>query len=119
MDKNCTIYKTASFVGKKWTLLILLELYRKKAGWKRYSIIKKGLPGITAKILSQRFSELQDEGLIEHKIDASLVPIRSEYRLTESGIDFMEVLSELKRWALKWKTKNPVCKNTRCFECNI
>ena len=52
MDKDCTIYKTTSFIGKRWTLLILLELYKGKNEWKRYSEIKKRLPEITPKVLN-------------------------------------------------------------------
>jgi len=28
MDDNCTVYKTMDFISKKWTLLILLELFK-------------------------------------------------------------------------------------------
>jgi len=58
MEQDCTIYKTASFVGKRWTLLILLELYKGQSRLKRYSEIKKGLPEITPKVLSLRLKEL-------------------------------------------------------------
>ena len=54
MDKDCSVYKTADFIGKRWTLLILLELYRGKK-IKRYSQIKENLHEITPKMLSTRF----------------------------------------------------------------
>ena len=37
MDENCTVYKTIDFISKKWSLLILLEIYKSPEGKKRYS----------------------------------------------------------------------------------
>ena len=118
MDKNCTIYKTANFIGKKWTLVILLELY-KEDNVKRYSELKKGIPNITSKILSLRLKELVKVGLIKKKIDSSTVPIKCEYSLTKKGIDFIKIIKDIKKWALKWDIKNKVCENTDCKECGV
>ena len=117
MEENCTVYRTADFVGKRWTILILLELYRGGKGKKRYSEIKSSLQDITPKILSTRLKELQDEGLISKKVDASLFPISCEYRLTECGKDFIKVICELKRWALHWKRGNRLCEGADCKRC--
>ncbi|MEK6958948.1 MAG: helix-turn-helix domain-containing protein [archaeon] len=118
MDYSCTIYKTADFIGKKWTLLILLELCK---GDKvcRYQELKKSLPGITAKVLSQRLKELEHEGLVKKRIDSSSYPIKCEYSLTKAGQDFVPVIKSMKKWALKWKYKNNECRGTRCERCGI
>jgi DNA-binding HxlR family transcriptional regulator len=119
MERDCTIYKTANFIGKRWTLLILLELYKGKDKWKRYSAIKKGMEEITPKILSQRFKELEREKLIAKRIDASQVPMKCDYSLTESGRDFINIIQDMKKWALKWKVKNKACENGDCRECKL
>jgi DNA-binding HxlR family transcriptional regulator len=116
MDKNCTIYKTADFVGKKWTLLILLELYKNK---KRYSELKKSIPTITPKILSLRLKELEKENMIVKKVDSQTFPIKCEYSLTKGGEEFIDVIQDMKKWALKWKVKNKVCKNSDCSQCKL
>ena len=119
MDGDCTIYRTASFIGKRWTLLILLELYKGNSKFKRYSEVKRNLPKITPKILSVRLKELEKEKLIERKIDASVFPVKCEYSLTKSGEDFISIIKDIKKWALKWKIENKVCEKADCRECNL
>ena len=119
MEQDCTIYKTANFIGKRWTLLILLELYKGESKGKRYFQIKQGLKQITPKILSQRLKELKKEGLITKKIDASEFPVKCEYSLTKSGQDFIRIIQDIKKWALKWKIKNIVCEKADCKECEL
>ena len=119
MDSDCTIYKTASFVGKRWTLLILLELYKGDSRWKRYSEIKKNVLGITPKLLSLRLKELEREKLIIRRIDSSSFPVKCEYTLTKSGEDFVRIIKDMKKWALKWKIKNKICEGRDCRNCEI
>ena len=119
MDKDCTIYKTANFIGKRWTLLILLELYKGDSKTKRYSQIKNSLPEITPKILSTRLKELEKEHLIKKRIDTTEFPIKCEYSLTKSGEDFIKIIQDIKKWALKWKIKNIVCEKANCKECEL
>ncbi len=119
MEQNCTIYKTANFIGKRWTLLILLELYKGGSKLKRYSQIKREMQEITPKILSARLKELEKEKLINKRVDASVVPVRCEYSLTKSGEDFIKIIQDMKKWALKWKLKNTICKKADCRECNL
>ncbi len=119
MDDDCTIYKTANFIGKRWTLLILLELYKGDSKQKRYFQIKEGLKDITPKILSARLKELEKEGLINKKVDASSFPVKCEYSLTKSGEDFINIIQDMKKWALKWKIKNIVCQKSDCKDCDL
>ena len=119
MYNDCIIYKTTNFIGKRWTLLILLELFRGDSNEKRYSEIKKGMPEITPKILSMRLKELESEGLVKRRVDASEVPVKCLYSLTESGDDFIKIIQDIKKWALKWKFKDKVCEKVNCEECEL
>ena len=119
MNESCTIYQTADFIGKKWTLLILLELYKNKIVPKRYSELKRSLHSITPKILSTRLKELEKVSLIKNKVDTSVIPIKSEYSLTESGEDFIKIIKDIKKWALKWKIENKICANSDCKNCKL
>jgi len=118
MDETCTIYRTIDFISKKWTLLILLELY-KAQGTKRYSELKGSLLDITPKILSLRLRELEQQGLITKNIDATVFPIRCEYTLTESGKDFIRIIKDIKKWSLEWKQKNKDCASQDCKQCEL
>ncbi len=119
MNKDCTVYRTTNFIGKRWTLVILLELYKGNNFTKRYSELKKSLPGITPKILSLRLKELEKEKLIQKKIDNSIIPIKCEYTLTNSGKDFIKIIENIKKWALKWKKYNKSCSSIDCKECEL
>lgn len=74
---------------------------------------------ITPKILSARLKELEKEGLITKEIDATHFPVKCEYSLTKSGEDFVRIIQDIKKWALKWKIKNIVCEKANCKECEL
>lgn len=119
MKKSCPIYQTVNFIGKRWTLLVITELYRGKDKWKRYSKIRESIREITPKMLSSRLKELEGEGMIKKRIDANKFPIKSEYCLTQKGEDFVKIIKNMKSWGLKWKLKNEKCLNLDCKECEI
>ncbi|HLC88834.1 MAG TPA: helix-turn-helix domain-containing protein [Candidatus Nanoarchaeia archaeon] len=125
MNQKCTIYRTANFIGKRWTLLILLELSKRGQHTaslmdaKGFLQLKKNLPLITSKILSSRLKELELEGLIAKKIDSRTFPKKSEYSLTKSGKEFLQVIKELKRWSLRWKFQNDACEQIICQNCRL
>ncbi|HOP08617.1 MAG TPA: helix-turn-helix domain-containing protein [Candidatus Methanofastidiosa archaeon] len=115
--KGCTVYKTLSIIGKKWTLLILLELYKGKDEEKQFNHLKKHVEGITPKVLSERLSELEFEGLVNRRVDDDRIPVRCLYSLTESGKELIKVLQDIKGWGLKWKFENDECMTTQCKRC--
>ena len=119
MERYCPVHEVMDFVGKRWTLMIILELHRGNSKWKRYSQIKRGLSGITPKILSSRLKELEKEGIIRRRVDAKNFPIKSEYSLTGMGQDFVGILQEIKAWGLKWKISNKSCKDVSCTACEF
>lgn len=119
MDEYCTVYNAAELIGKKWTLLILLELHKGKDGSRRYSELKSRLPRITPKILSLRLKELEHEKLIQKKVDSKTIPVKCEYSLTKSGEGLIGVVKEIKKWSLKHHVKNRLCENTACKNCAI
>ena len=79
--------------------------------------MKDRLPGITAKVLSARLKELEEEGLVEKRVEAGTVPVRSDYTLTASGLGLVEVIKDIKRWALRWKIENRACGAQDCHDC--
>ena len=117
MEESCTVNKTVKYLTKKWTLLIILEIYKGASHTRRFSELKDALDGITPKILSERLKELEDEGLITNKIEATSFPVKSEYTLTESGLEIIDVIRGIKKWALKWKIENIPCGEQDCSIC--
>jgi DNA-binding HxlR family transcriptional regulator len=118
MDKNCAVYKASNIMGKRWTISILLEIYKGKDEWKRYNQIKIKLPGITPKMLSTRLKELEKTGIITKRIDSTVIPIKSEYSLTKHGHEFMDVIRQLKLWSIKY-APNKSCGSRDCKNCEF
>lgn len=117
MQEGCTVNATLTYLGKKWMLLVLLELYKGTDYSRRFSELKGALHGITSKVLSERLKELEEEGLVWKRVDASTFPVKSKYGLTESGVEIIDVVREIKRWALKWKIENLACGAQDCHDC--
>jgi DNA-binding HxlR family transcriptional regulator len=117
MDESCTVNQTVRYLTRKWTLLIILELYKGERYTRRFSELKESLGEITQKILSERLKELEQEGIIRKTVDATAFPVRSEYTLTESGLEIVNVIRGIKMWALKWKIDNIPCGNQDCKAC--
>lgn len=119
MDPSCTVYRCAHLFGKRWSLLVLHELHKGGGGWKRFSAVQARMAEVTPRMLSARLKELEAEGLILKRVDASTVPMRSEYSLTEAGRDFIGVIQSLKRWALRWRAGNAACASADCAGCEL
>ncbi len=117
--KDCTIYKTMNIIGKRWTLPILLELYKGDNKEKRFVELKNRMGGVTSKTLSTRLKELERDGLVKKKVDNSTIPIKCEYSLTESGEELIKTIQDIKKWALKWKFKSKECSQSLCKNCEV
>jgi DNA-binding HxlR family transcriptional regulator len=96
--QNCSIARTLAFLGERWTVLILRELF---VGRRRFDQIQAEL-GIASNVLSERLSTLVDEGIAERS-RYSEHPARFEYRLTEKGRDLQPVMLELMKWGARHK----------------
>ena len=117
VQEICTVNMTVKYLTKKWTFLIILELYKGKDYTRRFSELKDALEEITPKILSERLKELEEEGIVTKKIDATAFPVKCEYTLTDSGLGLVEIIRAIKTWALKWKIDNIPCGEQDCKVC--
>jgi len=119
MDHDCTLYKTMDYLAKRWTILIIQELRKGDREWKRFSEIRDSMKEITPKVLSERLKDLEREGLVTRRVDASSFPIKSEYKLTQAGEELVEAVKQIKNWALKWKISNEICLLQDCRNCKL
>lgn len=94
--KNCPIEVALHYLGKKWTMQIIRDLFK---GKKRFSEFLKANPQISTKMLSLRLTELQNSGLIVKKV-VSTTPIKVEYSLTEKGKALNRILFQLAEFSL-------------------
>jgi DNA-binding HxlR family transcriptional regulator len=92
-DLNCSVARPLSFLGERWALLVLRDLF---IGRRRFDEIQDSL-GIATNVLSQRLATLVEEGIVERQL-YSEHPERFEYRLTAKGRDLQPVLLALLAW---------------------
>ena len=95
-NKNCPIGATLRVLGGKWKIIILFSLYD---GTKRFNELRKIMPAVTQRMLTNQLRELEEDNIIARKIYAQ-VPPKVEYSLTPIGISLKPVLEELKKWGL-------------------
>ena len=90
-------------VGERWSILVIRELM---FGPRRFGELKAGLPGISANILTQRLTSLEQERILFRR---KLPPPASAqvYELTEWGYLAEPILSELGRWATRSPEHDP------------
>lgn len=89
--KACPIDKTLEYIGKKWVLIIIRDLF---LGKKRFNEFLEANPQLSNKVLSQKLKELEGHGLIEKRI-ISKTPIVAEYYLTKRGTALNKILFEI------------------------
>jgi DNA-binding HxlR family transcriptional regulator len=94
---NCPTEFTLQVLGGKWKTVILCYL---KIGPRRYADLRKMIPNLSDKVLSQRLRELIEAGLVEHsKSTRSADGDRSEvYALSARGESLGQILTELYAW---------------------
>ena len=90
----CGLDAAIDMIGGKWKALILWELHD---GVRRFGELRRGVTGISEKMLIQQLRELEADGLV-HREAYHEVPPRVEYSLTEFGVSLNEVLLPLCEW---------------------
>ncbi len=92
---RCPVTYTLSVVGGKWKWLILYMIYLEVIV--RYNQLKKRLPSIAHKTLSQQLDELEQSDII-HRKQYDEIPPRVEYSLTEKGKSLIPILLQMAQW---------------------
>ena len=92
-QQPCSLARTLSVVGDRWTLLVLRNCF---LGVRRFETFEQRL-GITRHILTDRLKKLVHHGVL-YKAPYQQKPVRQEYRLTDKGLDLHPVILALVRW---------------------
>jgi DNA-binding HxlR family transcriptional regulator len=88
-------------LGGKWTALVLWNLAQ---GSRRFSELRRLVPGISEKMLIQTLRAMQDDGIVTRK-DYQEVPPHVDYSLTAFGGSLTEALRPLCEWGTKHMTR--------------
>jgi DNA-binding HxlR family transcriptional regulator len=92
-QEACSIARTVSAIGDRWTLLVLRDCF---LGVRRFDAFEARL-GITRHVLASRLGKLVAAGIL-HKKPYQERPKRFEYRLTPKGLDLYPVMMALVHW---------------------
>ncbi|WP_293866890.1 helix-turn-helix domain-containing protein [uncultured Alsobacter sp.] len=92
---GCPTRMVLDRIGDRWAVLILALL---AAGPRRFNQLRRDVPGISAKMLSQTLKGLERDGLVEREVFAT-VPVTVEYRISELGLTLRAIMADLTRWA--------------------
>ncbi|MGY0485551.1 winged helix-turn-helix transcriptional regulator [Streptomyces sp. WG-D5] len=85
-------------LGKRWTGLIVSVLM---GGPRHFADLRRAIPGISERMLSDRLTELGAAGLVVREVDEG-PPLRVSYRLSAAGAALQPALRELGDWAEKY-----------------
>lgn len=96
---ECPVATTVSLIGSKWKLLILRDLL---TGTKRFGQLKKSLPDISQKVLTESLKSMVDDGIVE-RVAYSEVSPRVEYSLTDLGESMRPVIFVMEQWGKEYK----------------
>jgi DNA-binding HxlR family transcriptional regulator len=91
---NCAVEAALDVIGGKWKVLILCWL---KEGVHRFGELRRRIPGISERMLTQQLRELERDGVVHREVYPEAPP-RVEYTLTDFGETLRPLLASLNDW---------------------
>lgn len=95
----CPVETTVGLISTKWKILILRELL---TGTKRFGELRKGIDGISQKVLTQDLRSMEEDGIIIRHAYPE-VPPRVEYSLSDLGNTLKPIISSMEQWGLGYQ----------------
>ena len=90
--KKSAYTQLENVLGCKWSVSVLQAV---ASGVSRPGALERHIQGISTKVLSERLRKLTDYGLLNKNVYAELPP-RTEYALTEYGMQLAEIIDQIK-----------------------
>ena len=94
----CSLARAWAVIGEPWTPLILRDL---ALGFSRFEDLRADL-GIARNVLAGRLRTLHDAGVVAKRDYRSANRTRSEYVLTEMGLELVPIIVVLTQWGDRW-----------------
>ncbi|MEM9563210.1 MAG: helix-turn-helix domain-containing protein [Actinomycetota bacterium] len=92
----CPCRDILDLVASKWSTLIIGRL---EDGSLRFGQLRRAIPGITQKMLTQTLRRLEQDGLVHREVLVQMRPPQVEYSLTELGHSITEPLAAIRDWS--------------------
>ncbi|WP_299284904.1 helix-turn-helix domain-containing protein [uncultured Tateyamaria sp.] len=91
----CPVRHVLKGIADKWTILILAAL---KADRQRFSQIKRLVPDVSQRMLTQTLRKIERDGYVTREVTPTIPP-RVDYELTDLGRSLVAQLAPLAQWA--------------------
>ncbi len=98
---HCPVETALILMGDRWKVLIVRELL---TGTKRFGELRKSIPAISQKVLTDHLRIMEEHGLVNRKVYAE-VPPRVEYSLTELGCSLKPIHDAMWAWGEEFQKK--------------
>jgi DNA-binding HxlR family transcriptional regulator len=92
---KCPVRDVLDRVGAKWATLLLIAL---AAQPRRFNELKRAIPDVSKRMLTQTLRTLERDGLVTRHVYPTKPP-SVEYRLAPLGTSLLQPLAELIGWA--------------------
>jgi DNA-binding HxlR family transcriptional regulator len=93
----CPVAKAAEILAERWTLLVLRELL---SGSRRFNDLHRGVPLMSATLLSQRLVELERVGLVERRLEPGERGPR--YYPTAASEELRPIIEAIGVWGMRF-----------------
>ena len=92
--EGCPLTAALAAIGGKWKLIIVYFLAESP---KHFAALRKAMPGISQKVLTQQLRELISDGIVNREAKGA-VPAPVEYSLTEYGRSVLPLVEDVRLW---------------------
>ena len=92
---GCPVRGVLDKISDKWSMLLVMTL---ASGPKRFNQLRRDVPDISQKMLTQTLRDLQRDGMVARRVFDTKPP-SVEYRLTPMGESIIAPFGHLIRWA--------------------
>jgi len=91
---GCAVEATLEVIGGKWKGVLLYHLLNATL---RFGELRRLVPDVTQRMLTQQLRELERDGVVERKVYAQ-VPPRVDYSLTKFGKSLEPIVLMMRDW---------------------
>ncbi|WP_027782188.1 MULTISPECIES: winged helix-turn-helix transcriptional regulator [Burkholderia] len=99
---GCSVEEAMRLLGGRWRLLLVSYLLD---GPRRFSDLRRDMPGISQRMLTLDLRALEDAGLVQRTVYPE-VPVRVEYDLTADGDRLRPVVDVMREFGLWLKARD-------------
>jgi DNA-binding HxlR family transcriptional regulator len=95
---ECPVTTAIAIIAGKWKPTILCEL---RDGPRRFSDLKRDVPGISEKVLTTHLRDLETDGIVSRREFRDGAVLATEYAFTDYGLTLKPILTALADWGTK------------------